>query len=31
MMASEPRVTATAVQSVGAKGWDGMALAVVLS
>jgi len=30
MMASEPRVTATAVQSVGAKGWDGMAMAVVL-
>jgi predicted O-methyltransferase YrrM len=31
MMASEPRVTATAVQFVGAKGWNGMALAVVLS
>jgi len=31
MMAAEPRVTATAIQSVGAKGWDGLALAVVLS
>jgi predicted O-methyltransferase YrrM len=29
MMAREPRLQATAVQTVGAKGWDGFALAVV--
>ncbi len=29
MMKSEPRLVATAVQTVGAKGWDGFALAVV--
>ena len=29
MMAREPRLSATAIQSVGAKGWDGFALAVV--
>jgi predicted O-methyltransferase YrrM len=29
MMAREPRLTATAIQTVGAKGWDGFALAVV--
>ena len=29
MMRSEPRLAATAVQTVGAKGWDGFALAVV--
>jgi hypothetical protein len=29
LMASEPRLSATAIQTVGAKGWDGFALAVV--
>jgi predicted O-methyltransferase YrrM len=29
MIASEPRLSATAIQTVGAKGWDGFALAVV--
>ena len=29
MMKAEPRLSATAVQTVGAKGWDGFALAVV--
>lgn len=29
-MAAEPRVAATAVQTVGSKGWDGFALALVL-
>ena len=29
MMKGEPRLSATAVQTVGAKGWDGFALAVV--
>jgi predicted O-methyltransferase YrrM len=29
LLASEPRVTGTAVQTVGSKGWDGFALAVV--
>ncbi len=29
MMAREPRLQATAVQTVGAKGWDGFALAIV--
>ena len=29
MMKAERRLTATAVQTVGAKGWDGFALAVV--
>jgi predicted O-methyltransferase YrrM len=29
MLAAEPRLTATAVQSVGAKGWDGFAIAIV--
>lgn len=28
-LAAEPRVTATAIQTVGAKGWDGFAIAVV--
>ncbi|MDQ3441555.1 MAG: O-methyltransferase [Planctomycetota bacterium] len=31
MMANEPRVTATALQTVGAKGYDGFAVAVVTS
>ncbi len=31
MMAREPRLQATAVQTVGAKGWDGFALAIVES
>jgi predicted O-methyltransferase YrrM len=31
MMATEPRVSATALQSVGQKGWDGLAMAVVIS
>jgi predicted O-methyltransferase YrrM len=30
MMAAEPRVSATAIQTVGAKGWDGFAVAVVV-
>ncbi|GGO83093.1 O-methyltransferase [Wenjunlia tyrosinilytica] len=29
LLAEEPRVTATAIQTVGAKGWDGFALALV--
>ena len=29
MLAAEPRLTGTAVQTVGAKGWDGFAIAVV--
>jgi predicted O-methyltransferase YrrM len=29
-LASEPRLLATAVQTVGAKGWDGFAIALVL-
>lgn len=29
MLAAEPRVTATAIQTVGSKGWDGFALALV--
>ena len=29
MLRSEPRLTATAVQTVGAKGWDGLTVAVV--
>src|SRR5277367_2688352 len=29
-MAREPRLSATAIQTVGAKGWDGFALALVL-
>jgi predicted O-methyltransferase YrrM len=31
LVAAEPRLTATALQTVGAKGYDGFALAVVLS
>ncbi len=31
MMKNEPRLDTTAVQTVGAKGWDGFALAVVVS
>lgn len=31
LMASEPRVTATAIQTVGCKGYDGFALAIVTS
>jgi predicted O-methyltransferase YrrM len=31
LMASEPRVAATAIQTVGAKGYDGFAVALVLS
>ncbi len=30
MVAAEPRLHATAVQTVGSKGWDGVALAVVV-
>ena len=30
LMAGDPRVEATAVQTVGGKGWDGFALAIVL-
>lgn len=29
MLAGEPRLSATAIQTVGAKGWDGFALAIV--
>ncbi len=29
MIAAEPRVTATAIQTVGVKGWDGFAIALV--
>jgi predicted O-methyltransferase YrrM len=29
MMAREPRLNATAIQTVGAKGWDGFALVIV--
>ena len=29
MLAAEPRLTATAIQTVGSKGYDGFALAVV--
>jgi predicted O-methyltransferase YrrM len=29
LLAADPRVSATAIQTVGAKGWDGFALAVV--
>jgi len=29
LLASEPRLSATAIQTVGAKGWDGFAIAVV--
>jgi predicted O-methyltransferase YrrM len=31
LLAAEPRVSATAIQTVGSKGYDGFALAVVLS
>jgi predicted O-methyltransferase YrrM len=31
LMASEPRVSATAIQTVGGKGYDGFALAVVIA
>jgi predicted O-methyltransferase YrrM len=31
LMAAEPRVSATAIQTVGAKGYDGFALALVLA
>jgi hypothetical protein len=30
MMAAEPRLSATAIQTVGSKGHDGFALAVVV-
>jgi hypothetical protein len=29
-IAAEPRLTATAIQTVGSKGWDGFTLAVVV-
>ena len=29
LLAAEPRVSATAIQTVGVKGWDGLALALV--
>jgi hypothetical protein len=29
MVASDPRLEATALQTVGSKGWDGFVLAVV--
>jgi hypothetical protein len=29
MLAAEPRVSATAIQTVGSKGYDGFALALV--
>jgi hypothetical protein len=30
LLAAEPRLSATALQTVGSKGYDGIALAVVL-
>ena len=30
LLGSDPRVDATALQTVGAKGWDGIAIATVL-
>jgi predicted O-methyltransferase YrrM len=30
MMAAEPRLSATAIQTVGSKGYDGFAIAVVV-
>jgi hypothetical protein len=29
LLAADPRVSATAIQTVGSKGWDGFALALV--
>jgi hypothetical protein len=29
MLNAEPRIAATAIQTVGAKGWDGFAVALV--
>ena len=29
LLAAEPRLSATAIQTVGGKGWDGFALAVL--
>jgi hypothetical protein len=29
-MAADPRLSATALQTVGSKGWDGFAMAIVL-
>jgi predicted O-methyltransferase YrrM len=29
MLAAEPRLSATAIQTVGSKGWDGFAFAIV--
>ena len=31
MIAAEPRVSATAIQTVGGKGYDGLALALVIA
>jgi predicted O-methyltransferase YrrM len=31
LLAAEPRVCATAIQTVGSKGWDGFAIAVVIA
>jgi predicted O-methyltransferase YrrM len=31
LLAAEPRVSATAIQTVGSKGWDGFAIAVVVA
>ena len=31
LLAAEPRVSATAIQTVGSKGWDGFALALVVA
>jgi predicted O-methyltransferase YrrM len=30
-LAAEPRLTATAIQTVGTKGWDGFTLALVVA
>ncbi len=30
MLAAEPRLSATAIQTVGSKGYDGFAMAVVI-
>ena len=31
LLAAEPRVSATAIQTVGSKGYDGFAIAVVIA
>jgi predicted O-methyltransferase YrrM len=31
MLATDPRLSSTAVQTVGSKGWDGFSLSIVTS